>query len=121
MTGQVDAIRRLGDISRTLEAAVFDYAEQAKSAAVAEADYRRVKAVHITRSCAGGVAVSKAEYAADADDEVAEACMAYKLTAAVAEATRARLRQLHAAIDVGRSYLVSDREADKIAASGVTP
>lgn len=121
MSGQVDAIRRLGDYSRDYQSAVVEYAAQTKAAAIAEADYRRVKALHITRSCAEGMPVSKAEYAADADDEVAEACMAYKLTAATAESARARLRQIQAAIDVGRSYLVSDREADRLAASGVTP
>lgn len=121
MSAQVDAIRRLGDISRTYEATVIEYAEQTKSAAIAEADYRRVKAVYVTRACAAGTPVSKAEYAADADDEVSEACMAYKVTAGAAEATRARLRQLQAAIDAGRSYVASDREADRLAASGATP
>lgn len=122
MSAQVDAIRRLGDISRTYETTVIEYAEQTKAAAVAEADYRRVKAVFITEArTVGKLSIAAAEYAADADDEVAEACMAYKLTAGIAESTRARLRQLQAAIDAGRSYVASDREADRLAASGVTP
>lgn len=122
MSAQVDAIKRLGDYSREYQAVVVVYAAQTKAAAIAEADYRRMKAVFVTRvRVAEKLAIGAAEFAADADDEVAEACMAYKLTAAAAESTRAQLRQLQAAIDTGRSFLASDREADRLAASGMTP
>ena len=118
----VEAVRRLGEISRTYESTVIDYATQTRDAAVAEADYRRLKAVFITRSRVDGkLSIAAAESAADADEEVSAACMRYKLTTAAAEATKARLRQLQAAVDTGRSFLASEREADRISASGVTP
>lgn len=114
-------IQRLAQISREYDQRAREFASIATDAAVAESDYRRVKAVFVTRAVNDGAAVSKAEYAADADPEVAAACQRYKLTAAVCEAARVRLRQLAAQVDVGRSAVASDREADRMHAIGGTP
>lgn len=118
---QVDTIRRLGDVSRTYEKAAVEYGALAVDAAQSEADYRRLKAVFVTRLVNDGSTVTKAEYAADADDAVAAACQRFKLAAALLDAARSRLSQLKSQLDFGRSVLTTEREADRLAASGMTP
>lgn len=114
-------MQQLAKVSRLYDETVQQFAAIAREAAESEADYRRVKALLVTRLANDGAPISKAEYAADADGEVAAACQRYKLAAAVAEATRARLRQLAAQVDVGRSAVASEREADRFHAIGATP
>lgn len=111
-------IQQLGRVSRAYEALATEYAQICEDAATDEAGYRKTKALHMTRSMADGASAAKAETLADADDEVSQACLAYKLSAAKVAATAAKLRQLHEQVAVGRSVLVSDREQDRIHASG---
>ena len=111
-------VRRVGEISRAYETAAIEYRVLAEDAGAAEADYRRKKAVFITRMLADGSSVAKAEYAADADEAVADACLAYKMASAVADAASKRLWQLSAQIEYGRTVLVTEREADRIHANG---
>lgn len=117
-TPQIDTIRRIGEVSRTYETNAVEFKPLTEEAARAEAHYRHLKALFITPMLANGSPVSKSEYAADADDAVAAACLAYKLAGAVADAARARLTQLRSQMDYGRSVLTSEREADRIAGSG---
>lgn len=117
-TPQTATIRRLGEVSRTYEAATVDYGPLADEAAATEADYRRLKALFVTRMVAEGASVSRAEYAADADEQVAAACLAYKLAAATLDAAGKRLWQLRAQFDFGRSVLVNERESDRVHAAG---
>lgn len=116
---QVTALAQLGRVSRLYESLTVEYRDVCKEAAETEADYRRMKAVFITRATADGMAVGKAEYAADADKEVAAACMAYKLAAGLAEAAKQRLIQLREQVATGRSVLVTDRESDRIATTNI--
>lgn len=117
-TPQSATVHRLGEVSRAYESAAVEYRPLAEDAAAAEADYRRRKAVFVTRMVADGASVAKAEYAADADPAVADACLAFKMSAAVADAASKRLWQLSAQVEYGRTVLVTEREADKIHAQG---
>lgn len=113
-----EAMRRLGIVSRDYEQLATEYRDIAITAARAESDYRRLKAVTMLRATSEGSSAAKAEIAADADDAVADACTAYKVSAAVADSTRAKLAQLREQVAVGRSVMVAERTADQIHASG---
>lgn len=115
---QIDTIRRLGEVSRTYEAAAVAFRDVVQQAARSEAEYRRLKAIAVTRAIAEGASVAKAEYVADADPEVARACMDYKMAGAVADSARSRLAQLRSQMDYGRSVLTSEREADRLHSMG---
>lgn len=115
-----DAMRQLGVVSRRYEEMAVEYRPVAITAAEAEADYRRIKAVTMLKATADGASAAKAEIIADADDEVSAACFAYKTSAAIADAHRARLSQLREQVAVGRSVMVAEREADKLHAGGMS-
>lgn len=116
-----EAMRQLGVVSRAYEKLATDYRALAIDAAQAESDYRRVKAQTMLRATLDGASAAKAEIIADADDKVADACTEYKVSAAVADSTRAKLAQLREQVAVGRSVMVAEREQDKIHAQGGTP
>lgn len=115
----VGSIRRMGQVSRAYEIAAGEFRPLAEEAAEAEAEYRRLKGRFVTVRAAAGDSISKAEYAADADDEVAAACMRYKMGAAIAEAAKHRLNQLRTQVEVGRSVAVHEREVDKLESQGL--
>lgn len=115
-----ESLRRLGQISRDLEAAVNTYGPIAENAAICEAEHRRIKARFIVQARADGVkSMSEAETQADADETVADAHLARLLSAAQVDTTKARLIQLRSAVDVGRSFAVEEREADRSHAGGL--
>lgn len=116
-----EAMRQLGVVSRAYEKLATDYRALAIDAAHSESDYRKIKAQTMLREIAAGSSAAKAEVVADADETVADACTAYKVSAAIADSTRAKLTQLREQVAVGRSVLVGEREADKIHSQGGTP
>lgn len=112
-----EAAMRLGQISKDYAKLASDYESIAQDAAIAESEYRKVKAQTMLRATAEGASAAKAEIIADADDMVATLCLGYKTSAALADATRAKLTQLREQVAVGRSLMVSERELDKIHAA----
>ncbi len=116
----MSAVRRLGEVSREYEALATDYAALAREAANAEAEHKRAKARHMVTARAEDPKLSAAwaETTADADEAVAALLSDRLLSAAVADAARAKLNQLREAVAVGRSVLVAERTADSIHASG---
>lgn len=113
-------IQRLGQLSREYEGRANDYADIAKTAAANEARYRTVKAQTMLTATGSGASAAKAEIIADADPDVAQACWDFKVSAAVADAARAKLNQLREAVATGRSVLVNEREADRVHAAGLS-
>lgn len=103
----------------TYQETALGYAGITREAAVAEAEYRRIRAQRMAKATISeGASAAKAEILADADDAVAAACLRYKVGASVAEATRARLAQLREQVASDRSELAYEREADKFHAAG---
>ena len=122
MTAAVsEAVRRLGIVSRDYERLANEYRDIAQDAAQAESDYRKAKAQRMLRATVEeGASAAKAEIIADADDLVATMCTNYKVTAALSDATRAKLTQLREQVAVGRSMMVAERESDRIHAGSAT-
>lgn len=115
---QHQTIQRLGAVSREYESRASAYEHIAIDAARAEAEYRRLHAVAKLKAMHDGASAAKADAIADADPEVSQVCLAYKHGAAVADAAGKKLIQLRVQIDLGRSVLTSEREADKLHGSG---
>lgn len=113
-------IQQLGRVSREYELRANEYQGIALDAAQAEADYRREHAVCKLRAMAEGASAAKADAVADADDVVSASCLGYKSAAALCDAAGKKLIQLREQIAVGRSVLVGEREADKLAAAGTS-
>lgn len=115
-----DALRRLGAVSREYEALAQDYGRIAHEAAEAEATYRHQRARFIVTQRAGDPKASVAflESLADADEGVSAALGDRLVKAAAADAARERLRQLREQVATGRTAVASEREADRVHASG---
>ena len=121
MTGALsEAARQLGKVSRAYEELANEYRDIAHNAALAESEYRRVKAQTMLRATAEGASAAKAEIMADADESVSRLCLSYKIASALADATRAKLTQLREQVAVGRSMMVGEREADRVHAARST-
>lgn len=117
------ALEQLGRVSATYATMAAEYGPIAVAAAEAEAAHKnaRAKAVLRFKASEERMSMSEAETRAEADDEVAGLCRRRLLTAAVADAHRARLAQLKEQTAVGRSYVTSERAADQLHATGQTP
>lgn len=100
-----------------------DYERVALAAAHAESDHKRVRAQTILRvkTTEERMSHAEAEARAEADDEVSRLYRLRVTTAAVADAHRERLRQLREQVAVGRSFATSEREADRLHATGRDP
>jgi hypothetical protein len=115
------AIQRMAWWSRRYFTEAQAYRDLAIAAGVAEADYRSVKAQAVLTARAGQDgrgSMDLANATADADKTVADACLAYKVAVAIADASQKMLRALDAAVQACRTEVASDREADKLAAAG---
>lgn len=112
-----EAAMKLGTVSRAYEKLASEYESIAADAAIAESEYRKVKAQTMLRATVEGASAAKAEIIADADETVANLCLGYKTSAALADATRAKLTQLREQVAVGRSMMVAEREADRVHAA----
>lgn len=106
-------MERLSDLSM---ATVAEYAVQAKDAAQAEAEYKRLAAVTKLRAQArtrgegGRVSAAQAEIEADADPVVAGAYMDRLCTAAAADAAKEALRSIRANQEALRTAAASARD-----------
>lgn len=119
-----EALRRLGQVSAEYAERARDYGQIADAAARAEAEHRQEKAKavvwHKQSGAAEKISMSEAEHRADADERVAGLYLQRVVTAAAADAARAKLHQLREQVAVGRSFAAAEREADRITATGPT-
>lgn len=86
------------------------------AAAIAEANYRSLKAKALTTAKFKDpkVSLGLAEALADADQEVANALTERLVTAAKADTVRSRLQWFRAKADAGRSEVSTDRAASQL-------
>lgn len=118
----MSALARLGAVSRAYEQAVAEYGPLAVAAAKAEAAHKAARAKAILRAKAERERVShaEAEARAEADDEIAGLYQERLITAALADAHKAKLAQLKEQVATGRTLAASEREADRIHADGTS-
>ncbi len=119
-TTPMSAVRRLGAVSREYEKQADAYRDVAIDAAAAEAEHKAKRAQAILRFKAERERMShaEAETRAEADETVAALYRERLITAAVADSHRAKLYQLREQVRFGVSAAVTEREADRIHASG---
>lgn len=120
--GPSRGVEKLGEVSAEYERTALAYAPVATAAAVAEAAHKTAKAKFMLKARADGDcrSIAEAETRADADDEIADLLMTRLTTRAVADSHLERLRQLRTRVEVGRSYVASEREADRYHVNGYT-
>ncbi len=116
----MSAIHTLGQVSRAYALAAQEYEAIAVAAAEAEATHKaeRAKAVLRAKAREERISQAEAETRADADDRIADLLRDRLVKAAQSDAHRARLAQLREQVAVGRSYVVADREADRLHSTG---
>jgi hypothetical protein len=114
-----EALRRLGAVSAEYEQRAREYGTVADAAARAEAEHRKERAKCILWHKGQGEKLSQAEAEtrAEADDHVAGLYLERMVTAAAADAARAKLHQLREQTAVGRSFVAAERVADQIHAT----
>lgn len=115
-------LRRLADTALAYQQAAVEYGPILQAAAQAEADYKRERAKLMLRARDSGDvrSMSEAEMRADADDRIADLLQQRLLTRAVADSHLEMLRQLRTQVEAVRSYVASEREADRHHAAGYT-
>lgn len=115
-------LRHLADTARRYQQAAAEYGPLLQAAAQAEADYKRDRAKLMLRCRDSGEvrSVAEAEMRADADDHVAGLLQQRLLTRAVADSHLEMLRQLRTQVEAVRSYVATEREADRHHAQGHT-
>lgn len=116
-----ESLRRLGDVSREYEALANTANEVYTDAARAEATHRYERAKAMLRAKAGAdfkMSIAEAETRADADDTVAELYQTRLVTAAGADALKAKLAQLREQVATGRTAVVDERAGDQFHARG---
>jgi hypothetical protein len=111
-----EALRRLGEVSRTYEALAQDYARILEEAAHAEADYKRARGRFIVTARFEDPKASVAfiDAQVDADDDLAGLLRQRLVTQSAAEAAKARLQQLREQVANGRTAVATERESDRI-------
>jgi len=117
------ALEQLGRVSATYATMAVEYRAVAEAAAAAESAHKHARAKAILRYKASEdrMSMAEAEARAEADDEVAGLYAERLMTAAVADSYRQRLYQLREQVAVGRSFATTEREADRLHATGGTP
>ena len=116
-----DAITTLGVASREYERETGLFRQIAIDAAEAEVDYKaafskfKLKVIYESDN---KVSVALAETLAMADDEVIELYRSHKRADALLDSATKRLQQLRERVATGRTYVASEREADRVHAEG---
>lgn len=117
----MNALQRLGVVSRDYQRMADEYRDVALDAAIAEAEHKTARAKAILREKARDdvrMSHAEAETRAEADDEVAQLYMRRLTTAAIADSHREKLRQLREQVATGRTAVASERAVDQIHADG---
>lgn len=116
------ALARLASASTEYEALATDYGPLLTAAAEAEAEHKAAKAkfMLLAKDERDRCSIAEAETRADADDTIAALYRSRLITRAVADSHLEKLRQLRTHVEAIRSYVASDREADRMHAQGWT-
>ena len=111
-----NALRSLGTVSQQYSRMANEYAAVATTAAQSEAAHKTARAKHMLTSRDSGEcrSVAEAEIRAEADDTIAGLFQQRLITRALADSHLEKLRQLRTQVEVGRSYVASEREADRL-------
>lgn len=116
-----DAITTLGLASREYEAETAAFRQIAIDSAEAEAAYKReaakfkLKAQMEADGKTTGVAL---DMLAEADDEISALYRDRLVKAALLDSATKKLQQLRERVSTGRTYVASEREADRVHAEG---
>lgn len=101
-----------------LHAKAGSYEEAAKDRARADVAYRQSRAQRILRARTDGArSIAEAETIADADQTIADLRLQHLVTEAIVDGLTKSMLALRSRIDVGRSLLSTQREADKLMAT----
>lgn len=118
-----EALRRLGVVSRAYEAKADEYTTVCKELAKADSAYTRAKAVfkveaRFKANPEDKLSDVELETRAHANDEIAALYELYLVLKSTEKSLYEKLRQLKTQNDNGRSAVATEREVDKIHASG---
>ena len=116
-----DAITTLGLASREYEAETAAFRDIATEAAEAEALHKREAAkfkLRVQAEADGKTSVAALDMLADADDTIAGLYRDRLVKAALLDAAVKKLQQLRERVSTGRTYVASEREADRVHAEG---
>lgn len=113
----------VADLCRQLDMITDQYRDELRAKAETDVDYRRERAKRILRARADGEAASAtaAETVADADDVIADLRLKYLIADGIAASTKSKIESLRERIGYGRSLMATQREADRLHATGETP
>ena len=117
-----DAITTLGVASREYERETASFRQIAIDSAEADANYKRESAKFKLRAHAEAEGKPPTgaylDMLAEGDDEIAELYRERMVKAAVLDSATKRLQQLRERVATGRTYVASEREADRVHAEG---
>ena len=116
-----DAITTLGLASREYERETALFRQVAIDAAESEAAHKREAAkfkLRVQAEADGKTSVAALDMLADADDEIAELYRDRLVKSALLDSATKRLQQLRERVATGRTYVASEREADRVHAEG---
>lgn len=109
----------VAQLCRQLHSKSTEYEEAARNRAYADATYRQARAKRVlqARYDDGARSVAEAETMADADDKIAHLRLQHLIADGVCDGLTKSMSALRTRIDVGRSLLATQREADKLMAT----
>ena len=116
-----DAITTLGMASRKYEQATSEFRQIAVDAAEAEAEHKREAAkfkLGAQAEAEGKTSVAYLDMLAEADDRIAGLYRDRLVKAALLDSATKQLQQLRERVATGRTYVASEREADRVHAEG---
>lgn len=103
----------------SLDRKVHEYADRVHERAQAEVAYKSERAKRILRAKSDGAkSIAEAETVADADDGMRDLRLAYLIAEGGADACGRSIAALRERIGFGRSLIATEREADRLHASG---
>jgi hypothetical protein len=113
-------LRHLAEMTARYRDAAFAYGPILKAAGQAEAAHKKARAQFMVRlrDSGGARSVAEAEMHAEADEHIADLHQQRLLTRGVADSHYEMLRQLRTEVEAIRSYVATEREADRHHAAG---
>lgn len=103
----------VADLCRQLDVKTHEYGEIAAQRAVAEAEYKAAKARRVlTARAEGARSIAEAETIATADTGIAVLHREHLIADAMADAAQKSIYALRTRIEVGRSFLATERAGD---------
>lgn len=110
---------QVAELCRHLDVKTQEYAEIAQRRAEAEAEYKAAKARRVLSARAEGAkSVAEAETIATADPTIAALHREHLIADGIADACQKSIWALRTRIEVGRSFISTERAADLLHAQG---